>query len=215
MFLFLTVYSIELEKTLKNSNWTENLSTYKELELAISKQFNEPNPSKKWREGLSKASFTYLLMDPRITNNLPSRAELLTTEETWKIFLSSVFYVGKGKRSRPYSHLNEAILHWIETTKTRPNKKIKHILDIWREGKGVVCLHIFQNVIPVEAYTREAAIISAMKLENLKNAKSGDFYGVAATWTQRQKRQLGVYLLYRAMFIFLNEGERQLKPEDI
>lgn len=205
-----------MEKTLKDSKWCEDLTIYKELELSIVKHFNESDSSKKWREGLSKASFTYLLMDPRVTQNLPTRSEKLSQDEIWKTFLSSVFYVGKGKRSRPYSHLYEAILYWNNScNRKRPNKKIKHILEIWREGQGVVCLHIFQNVIPVEAYTREAAIISAIKLENLKNVKIGDFYGIAATWTQRQKRLLGVYLLYRAMYIFLNEGERQLRPDDI
>ena len=80
---------------------------------------------------------------------------------------------------------------------------------------GVVCLHIYQNVIPVEAYTREAAIIDALGLTNLKNAKCGDYYGVASTWTSHQKRMLGTFLLYRAMLIFLQEGERQLRPGNI
>lgn len=204
-----------MEKTLKSSVWTDDLTVYKKLESAVVKQFNEPDPSKKWREGTSKASFTYLLMDPRITQNLPSRAENMSMEECWNVFLSSIFYVGKGKRSRPYCHLYEAISHWNGQVERKPNGKIKHILDIWNEDKGVVCLHVFQNVIPAEAYTREAAIISALKLENLKNAKIGDFYGIAATWTQRQKKMFGVYMLHRALFIFLNEGERQLRPDDI
>lgn len=213
--IIVTVYSVELEKTLRNSKWKEDLTKYKELESAVVTQFNNPDPSRKWREGISKVSFTYLLLDPRITQNLPTRSEVLPPEETWKTFLSSIFYVGKGKRSRPYVHLYDAFTHWSNNTKKVANKKIQHILDIWNDGKGVVCLHIFQNVIPVEAYTREAAVISAIKLQNLRNVKSGDFYGVADTWSQKEKRLLGVYLLYRAMLIFLNEGERQLRPEDI
>lgn len=181
----------------------------------MSHQFSKPDPSKKWREGHSKASFTYLLLDPRITQNLPSRSEKLSTEECWKIFLNSIFYVGKGKRSRPYAHLYDALSRWEKNIKNGCNKKIQHILDIWTDGYGIVCLHIFQNVIPVEAYTREAAIISALKLQNLKNAQNGNFYGISDTWPQKQKRLLGVYLLYRAMLIFLNEGERQLRPNDI
>ena len=39
--------------------------------------------------------------------------------------------------------------------------KVQHILDIWQEGQGVVSLHIFQSVIPVEAYTREACMVEA------------------------------------------------------
>lgn len=206
---------MELEKTLRNPDWSNDLTAFKDLEEMVVQQFSNPEPTKRWREGLTKASFTYLLLDPRITNNLPGRSEKLSLEDTWKIFLSSIFYVGKGKRSRPYSHLYEAVSYWNTGVSSKNSKKIKYILDVWKDQYGVICLHIFQNVIPVEAYTREAAMINALKLQNLCNSKAGDFYGVSATWPERQKRLLGVYLLYRAMLIFLNEGERQLRPDDI
>lgn len=40
--------------------------------------------------------------------------------------------------------------------------KVAQIAEIWQEKLGVVTLHIFQNVIPVEAYTREACMIEAL-----------------------------------------------------
>lgn len=40
--------------------------------------------------------------------------------------------------------------------------KVQHILQVWAAGQGVVSLHCFQNVIPVEAYTREACMVEAM-----------------------------------------------------
>lgn len=206
---------MELERTLRDSNWMKDLSVYKTLEETVVKEFNTVNYGRKWREGYSKTSFTYLLLDPRITNNLPCRAEFLDSKDMWEVFLSSVFYVGKGKRSRPYSHLYEAVGMWKNGKRMSPNKKLNRILDIWNTNSGVICLHIFQNVLPVEAYTREASIISALKLENLTNIKSGEFYGISSTWPQKQKKLLGVYLLYKAMMIFLNEGERQLCPADI
>ncbi len=52
-------------------------------------------------------------------------------------------------------------------------------------------------------------------LKMLTNQKRGDYYGVVSTWPVRRKRELGVHLLYRAMQIFLAEGERQLRPADI
>lgn len=61
------------------------------------------------REGHRKTSFIYLLVDPRITENLPGESLVLTKRATWEAFLRSIFYVGKGKNSRPYSHLHEAI----------------------------------------------------------------------------------------------------------
>lgn len=52
-------------------------------------------------------------------------------------------------------------------------------------------------------------------LKMLTNQKRGDFYGVVSNWPVKKKRELGVHLLYRAMQIFLAEGERQLRPLDI
>lgn len=69
--------------------------------------------------------------------------------------------------------------------------------------------------MPVEAYTREAAMISALTLSRLTNEKSGEFYGSPANWSLRQKRQLGAVLLYRACQVFMGEGERQIRPADI
>ena len=40
--------------------------------------------------------------------------------------------------------------------------KVQHILQVWREDQGVVSLHCFQNVIPVEAFTREACMVDAI-----------------------------------------------------
>ncbi|KAJ8962653.1 hypothetical protein NQ318_001047, partial [Aromia moschata] len=147
-------YSVELEKTLRDANWHADLTVYKSLEAMVVKQFGTPDPARKWREGVSKSSFTYLLLDPRVTNNLPCRAELLQPKEIWETFLSAVFYIGKGKRARPYSHLYEAVTLWRQGNFTADSKKIQHIIDIWNSNGGVICLHVFQNIIPVEAYTR-------------------------------------------------------------
>ena len=186
------------------------------LENSLTKQFSNPDPTRRWREGTNKVSFTYLLLDPRITKNLPLRSEKLTKCDIWKMFLSAIFYVGKGKRTRPYSHLYSALTCYNnQTSPLIDDKKSRYILDIWRNNHGVVCLHVFQHVIPVEAYTREAAIIGALKLDNLTNVKPGNFYGLAATWSTHEKNLFGTYLLHKAMNIFLNEGERQLFPVDI
>ena len=42
------------------------------------------------------------------------------------------------------------------------SRKIKQIINIWKENCGVVSLHVFQNTIPCEAYTREASMIDSM-----------------------------------------------------
>lgn len=85
----------------------------------------EEHPTRKWREGVSKTSFNYLLLDPRISGNLPKRAVTMSDLEIWNCFLSSVFYVGKGKKARPYAHLYEAVSSWRSTCQSsRTNDKV-------------------------------------------------------------------------------------------
>ena len=214
----------------------------------------------KWREGNMKTSFIYLLIDPRVSNNLPLQYSEMDKGDVWKKFIDSIFYVGKGKRSRPYSHLYDAIklfslennqlaerlenrknqviekriiysntegkndlLHQkaskksnkVNKLQSQESKKLATIIDIWKCQQGVVCLHIFNNIMPCEAYTREAAILEAIGIENLTNIKKGDYYGAARNFSMRQKRQMGVGLLHRAMKVYLAEGESQLLPHDL
>ncbi|NXG88488.1 ANKL1 protein, partial [Stercorarius parasiticus] len=78
-------------------------------ELALARQFDRPNRSRHWREGLLKSSFNYLLLDPRTTQNLPLRSHRLSPAECFGTFVKAIFYVGKGTRARPYCHLAEAL----------------------------------------------------------------------------------------------------------
>ena len=63
-------------------------------------------------------------------------------------------------------------------------------------------------------YTNLLAL-SSLGLSRLTNKKRGDYYGRAASWNQKKRREMGVYLLKRALKILLNEGERQLRPNDL
>ncbi|XP_053558906.1 ankyrin repeat and LEM domain-containing protein 1 [Bombina bombina] len=183
-------------------------------EATLSQEFDQPDKTQKWREGVLKSSFNYLLLDPRVTRNLPSRSHTLSKNDCFRIFVNSVFYIGKGKRSRPYSHLYEALTHFKSSTK-QPCSKVQHILDIWNSSLGAISLHCFQNTIPVEAYTREACMVDAIGLKMLTNQKKGVYYGQVKSWAPSRRRRLGVHMLHRAMQIFLAEGERQLRPPDI
>ncbi|NXY89316.1 ANKL1 protein, partial [Alcedo cyanopectus] len=130
-------------------------------ELELVQQFDHPNPSRHWREGLVKSSFNYLLLDPRTTQNLPLRSHHLSPAECFRTFVKGIFYVGKGTRARPYCHLTEALSqHRAGTQRGCP--KVQRILEIWASGQGVVSVHCFQSSVPAEAYTREGCLVEAL-----------------------------------------------------
>lgn len=239
-------YSVELHRTLRSPEDFAKISDYMPHEAVSAQHFAKSNlPKKSMREGHLKQSFIYMLIDPRISRNLPGESAFLDKFDIWQRFLDSIFYVGKGKTSRPYAHLYDAMrqhtrLHQIrgkakngerpggfrtlqpEVFRSPPpadakmgSEKLDRILSIWQHGSGVVCLHVFHNIIPIDAYTREASIIDALGLVHLTNMKRGDYYGPAQSWTMKQKKQLGIALLYKAMHIYLSEGESQLSPSDL
>ncbi|KAI9562338.1 hypothetical protein GHT06_013303 [Daphnia sinensis] len=185
------------------------------LDRLLVTHFTCPDPLKPWREGLAKKSFNYLLLDPRVTDNLPLN-ESQNQQKLFKRFVSSIFYIGKGKQTRPHEHLYEAIkLRSRPQSFLKVSKKVKRILDIWNDGYGVISIHVFQNSLPVEAFCREAAMIEAIGLSTITNVKRGDYYGICTSWSNSDKRRWGCLLLYKAFHILLHEGERQIRPVDL
>uniref|UniRef100_A0AAG5DLG4 LEM domain-containing protein n=1 Tax=Anopheles atroparvus TaxID=41427 RepID=A0AAG5DLG4_ANOAO len=280
-------YSVELLASVRKEETFKNILDHQCLEHEMTSEFLSTNSKtvRNFREGHLKKSFIYLLLDPRLSDNLPAQQKHLPQHELWRRFLASIFYVGKGKSSRPYSHLYDAMklyhqrdaagsssgeggqttcsdpeagggnlmieeekIIFQSTTADEPQRnhprggdqhirrhcqlmsskivtnrtqlaadsqKLNRIIDVWCAGKGVVCLHVFHNVMPAEAYTREAAIIDALGLQNLTNQKRGDYYGQSVSWPMKKRKLLGILLLYKAMLIFLAEGETQLLPSDL
>lgn len=54
-------YSLELSSALE----TYQIPDGKDDEMTLSRQFDQPDKNRKWREGALKSSFNYLLLDPR------------------------------------------------------------------------------------------------------------------------------------------------------
>ena len=86
---------------------------------------------------------------------------------TKKINLYSQWYVKLDKRSLSYVPVKAFLLFHVQGSPyefftSQANKKVQQVIEIWKSGLGVVSLHCFQSVIPVEAYTREACMIEAI-----------------------------------------------------
>uniref|UniRef100_A0A914V0S6 alpha-1,6-mannosyl-glycoprotein 6-beta-N-acetylglucosaminyltransferase n=1 Tax=Plectus sambesii TaxID=2011161 RepID=A0A914V0S6_9BILA len=206
-------YSTELEAALGGRLSVE---AAREDETALMTHFDESVvQGRPWREGVLKMSFCYILLDPIVLQRLPS---LITDADRFRCFVDAIFYIGKGKRSRPYQHLIEAVTlrqNRNASGEQVMSDKTRRIVDMWDRGYGVVSLHVFQNTIPVEAFAREAAMIDAIGLSNLTNIRRGDYYGAAVGWTVMRRRRFGCYLLKQAMTALDVEGCRQLLPTDI
>ncbi|XP_011705268.1 PREDICTED: ankyrin repeat and LEM domain-containing protein 1-like, partial [Wasmannia auropunctata] len=76
---------------LEFGDWLNRLDTYRSLEMQVSQEFALPDRT--WRGGIFKTSFTYLLLDPRITQDLPNRSVRLTRSKVWSDFLKAIFYI--------------------------------------------------------------------------------------------------------------------------
>ncbi|EFX69142.1 hypothetical protein DAPPUDRAFT_62611, partial [Daphnia pulex] len=184
------------------------------LDRLMVKYFSSPDLLTSCREGRAKKSFIYLLLDPSFTQNL-QHDETLDQKKLFKRFLSSIFYIGKGKHTRPYEHLIEAKAIQLKSRLEGASKKVEKILDIWKNGDGVISIEVFKNSLPVVAFNREAAMIEAIGLSNITNIKRGQFYGSCKSWSNSDKRRWGCLLLFKAFHIFLHEGENQLRPGDL
>ncbi|ESN90759.1 hypothetical protein HELRODRAFT_70669 [Helobdella robusta] len=185
------------------------------LEQDMSRPFLNPGPSAKWRAGIKKSCFNYILVDPRVSKNIPKRVKVIGQKKAFLIFIESIFYVGKGQKARPYEHFKEAANQRSKFNAKVTSKKVAKILEIWRSDRGVVSLCAFQNAIPVESFTREACMIEAIGLENLTNVCKGQVYGPASNWSKSQIKKLGAWLLWKCFLILLNEGERQIRYRDV
>lgn len=125
-------------------------------------------------------------------------------------FIESIFYIGKGQKRRDLMHLYDALADRNSITQ----KKIDRIRSIWEDGYGVVSLHLFHNITSKEALTREALMIETIGLANLTNLLKGTIQ-FRLGWNEHKRRLLGALFLHRAYAQLLNEGERQLKREDL
>ena len=105
--------------------------------------------------------------------------------DVFRRFVESVFYIGKGKNARSLQHLKDAkecltqgrkkVCRLIQSQElafhqnilfslflVQQSSKLRHILDVWSAGYGVISLHVFYNTTAEEAFTREACMIDAI-----------------------------------------------------
>ncbi|KAI1717733.1 LEM domain-containing protein [Ditylenchus destructor] len=156
------------------------------------------------------ACFCYLLIDPSMIPD-PRTCNL---EE----FILAIFYVGKGKNTRPLQHLLDAN---IARRARAANKhcpltpKLKRILDLWYRDVGVMSLPFLHNIHEDESLIREGSMIEAIGIENLTNERKTNLKRHGCTWTKKQIVEFGAMLLKKAHVIFKNERCRPVLKHEI
>ena len=70
-FINISEYPAELRCALQGNLDLTNMASEEDKMFAA---FQNPNRHQRWREGTLKSSFNYILLDPRVTKNLPNRA---------------------------------------------------------------------------------------------------------------------------------------------
>ncbi|CAM9396587.1 unnamed protein product [Lampetra fluviatilis] len=106
-----------------------------------------------------KNCFNYLLLDPRKLMAPSGGGE--QGGEQFRIFVSSIFYVGKGSGNRPFHHLQEAMAH-LHSPHIQPSQKVARVLSVWEAGRGVINIPCFHSSTSAESLTRESCIIDAL-----------------------------------------------------
>ncbi|XP_034120192.1 ankyrin repeat and LEM domain-containing protein 1 [Drosophila guanche] len=204
-----TNFSPELQKTLQSEIHFQSI---KKLSKYSARHI-------KWQRRQDQSDlqyFNYLLLDPRVTNKLPSRASRMHCIDIWFTFLRAIFYVGKGKGIRPYIHFMQAekLLEKPDSIKQAKDPKLALILSIWEQQRGVLLMRVFRGISSTDAQTREASMISALSMNHLTNRRMGAYFGPTKDkFTPSQRKLLGIALLYKLMKHFISKEEREIYPQ--
>ncbi|PAV81380.1 hypothetical protein WR25_06846 [Diploscapter pachys] len=121
-----------------------------------------------------------------------------------------------NEQLRPLQHLIEAKKEReAKSAKLRTNAKLRRIDSLWTKGHGVGRLEIGHGISDEEAFVIEAALIDALRVDNLTNMKSGEWHGLSKSWDASMKAELGVHLLYRAFAALHAEGVRVVHVDSL
>lgn len=82
----------------------------------------------------------------RVTKNLPFRSHSMSPHECFQSFIHAIFYVGKGKRSRPYNHLYEALEYYTGDKTSKVRQKIKKK----KKKAQLRCCNICIDLVPCD-----------------------------------------------------------------
>ena len=155
----------------------------------------------------------YRILD-RYTNNDLLQKDISNND--FEEFKGSCDYGGKGTNNRKHLHLvpGKQILLQTFNKKKIPARFIK-IAQVWRNGGGLVVLHLFTETNHYEAMAREFAIIKALGLSNITNEINSSPFGAMKYWNHFEIINYGNMLLYNALKMAISENPPLIYPDDV
>ena len=76
-------------------------------------------------------------------------------------------------------------------------------------------LQTFINIYMKQAIQYFQLFCYIAGLNRLTNENRGSYYGISKTWSETQRRNMGIHLLKKTFQIFQAEGEKPILPDDI
>ena len=89
------------------------------------------------------------------------------------------------------------------------------ICHCWKNGGGVMCVQLESDATSQEAHCREAAMISALGLNNVTNKISGAAYGDMKNWSKEKLTNFGEMILFVTFKNFIVKRPPVIHAADI
>ena len=185
--------------------------------------------------------FSYILLDPCITQNLPTKANVclekmllnlgtsgnggglleLLDPKLFACFILAIFYVGKGHNARAYQHFYDAFKEMFADLKFPPAKGGGKSTNKMSAKTERICSiwRKGKGAVSLHCFQgiceNEALTREALMIEvlSLSNLTNtiSGQFRCDLKLNKRQRNILGTYLLFKAFIILLLNGERQVK----
>ena len=166
--------------------------------------------------------YKYLIIDAKKFFSLMSRRSGLNLGEDepnfndFELFKLCILYIGKGTNSRRDAHLKSAKKAFAKNHLfANDNGLASCICKCWKDNGGIFSVQLEAEANGYEALCREAAMISVLGLQNIKNKINGTMYGEMRDWPSVKIKNYGEMLLYMAFKSFTLKRPPVIRAEDV
>ena len=170
----------------------------------------------------NRTCYNYLIIDANKFISLMRRRSGMSSSmhspswHDYQLFRSCIVYVGKGTNARRDMHFKDAKLIYIgHLDSAMASGQASFISTCWASGGGVYSIQFEGEATAHESLCREAAVIEALGLVNLKNKILGAKFGDMKTWSHEKVRNFGEILIFIAFKNFILRRPPVIKPCDV